>query len=277
MSAHVDVSVIVAVRNGGASLRSCLDSITGQRGCRVELIVVDALSDDDTPAIVREFGATIAHHIRESDRGISDAWNKGVRRASGRWCAFLGADDRFVDRGVLRRLVERGDARDGIVLVYGDLRIVGGPYDYILSVDQTTARDRIRKGSMIPHPGAVHRTSALRAAGGFATELRIAGDLDLVTRLAERGDLERLPEVIVEMRVGGVSTRPSMQMRRHRERFIILRSRRSRSAAAAIVLLGATLGTLGHVSEVALIRSLGVERGRRAANRLRTLVGLRPR
>lgn len=272
-----DVSVIIAVKNGGATLRACLESIAAQKACQVEVIVVDALSTDETQAVIEDFRSIVLRHIREADAGIYDAWNKGVARATGRWCAFLGADDRFADPDAARSLVAIGETDADLVLVYGDVRISGPPYEYVHSVDPTTIERRLARGAMIPHPGAVHRTSAIRAAGGFDPRYRIAGDLDLVRRLARRGRLARLPRVVVEMRRGGISSRAAMQVLRHCERLRIVRADGASTLDQFRVVAGGSAQFAGQVVEAALVRTLGVARGRRTSNRVRGFLGVRPR
>lgn len=272
-----DVTVIVAVRNGGDTLRRCLDSIVAQRDCRVELIVIDALSEDLTPSIVAGFADAVAHHIREPDSGIYDAWNKGVARATGRWCAFLGADDAFADEAALSRMVTVGSRSDDVVLVYGDVRVVGGPYEYVHSVEESDVQARLQRASMLPHPGAIHRVTAVQEAGGFDPDFRIAGDLDLALRLARLGPILRCSSVTTVVGAGGISARSSMQFRRHLERYRILRSSLRPPKAITRTLFDATPALVGQTVEAALIRVLGVPRGRRGANRFRRLLRRAPR
>lgn len=69
----MDVSVIVAVRNGASTLSQCIDSVLAQTGCTVALIVVDGMSTDATAEIVSGYGDRVTYSIREPDVGIYDA------------------------------------------------------------------------------------------------------------------------------------------------------------------------------------------------------------
>lgn len=85
----MNVSVVVAVRDGAQTLRLCMESILAQEGCTLALIIFDGLSKDATPTIVRSFDDSRIVLIPEADEGIYDAWNKGLMVAQGTWCSLL--------------------------------------------------------------------------------------------------------------------------------------------------------------------------------------------
>lgn len=86
-------SIIIATYNAAETLNACLNSIRSQKAEEVELIVVDGNSADATREIVQENMDIIDIYIHEKDKGIYDAWNKGVKASCGEWILFIGADD----------------------------------------------------------------------------------------------------------------------------------------------------------------------------------------
>ncbi len=89
----MEVSIIVAVRNGQATIRDCVSSILALRFPRehFEVICVDNGSTDATPQILTEFGASI--RVRQAERlGAGAARNEGIGIAAGKWVAFTDAD-----------------------------------------------------------------------------------------------------------------------------------------------------------------------------------------
>src|SRR5271167_3912320 len=104
------VSVIVAVFNRASTLQSCLDSIFAQTAGPLEMIVCDGGSTDGSREILAANAARLTYWQSQKDRGVPDAWNMALARATGQWVCFLGADDRFARRDTLARLLEA--ARD---------------------------------------------------------------------------------------------------------------------------------------------------------------------
>ena len=92
------VSVIIPSYNCASVLGAALDSIRAQ-GRQTEVVIVDDGSTDDTAAVVERFRAGSGLpvvYLPQKNRGPSAARNAGARQASGRYCVFLDADDRFL-------------------------------------------------------------------------------------------------------------------------------------------------------------------------------------
>ena len=79
----VTVSIVVAVRNGAATVQRCIDSIASQTFAGREIIVIDGGSTDGTVEVLRLNASRLAYWVSEPDRGIYHAWNKALERASG--------------------------------------------------------------------------------------------------------------------------------------------------------------------------------------------------
>lgn len=86
------VSVVIPTYNRGWIVNDAVDSVLNQAFQQYELIVVDDGSTDDTKAILREYGDRI-RVIRQANRGVSAARNRGIRAAKAPLIAFLDSDD----------------------------------------------------------------------------------------------------------------------------------------------------------------------------------------
>ena len=89
------VSVITVCRDSAATLERALKSVKDQDWPYLEHIVIDGASKDGTAEIICRFHANLAHIVSEPDKGIYDAMNKGLDRASGDIVCFLNADDHY--------------------------------------------------------------------------------------------------------------------------------------------------------------------------------------
>ena len=86
------VSVIIPSYNRGWILKEAVDSVLSQEFYDFELIVVDDGSEDNSPDILASYGNRIKV-IRQENKGVSSARNKGIALSSGRYIAFLDSDD----------------------------------------------------------------------------------------------------------------------------------------------------------------------------------------
>lgn len=204
------VTVITVSRNSAATLPETLRSVAAQTLPTVEHIVVDGASTDATPDIVRQHGAHVAKFLSEPDHGIYDAMNKGLRLATGDIIGFLNADDRYADAGVLERVARAMD-REGLDAIFGDVAFFRARSPQAIVRRYRSDRfhpNRLAWGWMPAHPALFMRREIFQRIGPFRTDYRIAGDFELVARAFKDGNLRfrHLPEVLVMMRTGGIST-----------------------------------------------------------------------
>jgi len=207
MSLHI--SVITAVFNGASTLGEALRSVHGQRWPNVEHIVIDGGSTDGSLAVIDNHKAGISKMVSEPDRGLYDALNKGIRHASGDVVGFMHADDEFASPNVLARIASAFED-PAVGAVYGDLV-------YVRSSDVSRVvrywragqyrRTQLAQGWMPPHPTFYARRDVYARLGGFDTRFRIAADYENMLRILWSGHVQAayIPEVLVRMRLGGMS------------------------------------------------------------------------
>ena len=99
------ISLITVVYNGEAFLQECFNSVMAQTYPDVEYLVVDGGSTDRTLNIIQENQSHIDYFVSEKDKGLYDAINKGVQRATGEVIGILNADDLFASPDVLLSLI----------------------------------------------------------------------------------------------------------------------------------------------------------------------------
>lgn len=201
------ISIITASYNSANTIRDTLHSVASQQDVQVEHLIQDGGSTDGTPDIVAEYPAV--KWQSEPDRGLYDAMNKGIARASGDLIGILNSDDFYPAPDILATVAKR--FQDPTVLaVYGDL-------DYVAAQDTDRVVRRWRAGAlrqkaflygwMPPHPTFFVRKQVYEQYGDFDLRLRSAADYELMLRFLHKHNIKvaYLPRVLVKMRTGGAS------------------------------------------------------------------------
>ncbi len=202
------ISIITVVRNGAKTLRDCLSSVSCQT-VRPEHIVIDGGSTDGTLRIIEKYRNSIARVISEPDRGVYDAMNKGIRMASTDVVGILNCDDIYSHPYVLERVTPTfADRR--VACCYADLNYVDHFHtNRIVRAWRSGSYDRrnFYWGWMPPHPTFFVRREVYERLGGFNLDLGSAADYELMLRFLLKHELTAayIPEVIVNMRCGGIS------------------------------------------------------------------------
>ncbi|WP_286163954.1 glycosyltransferase family 2 protein [Loktanella sp. PT4BL] len=211
VSDPVKISVVTAVYNRAATVGDTLSTVSFQDYPLVEHIVQDGGSNDGTLDTIAGHPNTSALLMSEHDRGIYDAINKGMSRATGDVVGLLHSDDVFADEGVLSRVAE-AFADPDIDCIYGDLQYVSAS-DTTRVIRHWTSgpfnRSNLKRGWMPPHPTFYIRRQLLERHGGYDTSFEIAADYDAMLRWlwCHRLRPAYLPGVMVKMRMGGESNR----------------------------------------------------------------------
>lgn len=118
LSADPRVSIIIATYDALDGLPLSLRSIAEQTYRNRELLIIDGGSTDGTLELIQNTDSKIDYWCSEPDEGIYDAFNKGIRHATGEWIYFLGAGDTIADQDVLKRVFSVPRAGK---MLYGDV------------------------------------------------------------------------------------------------------------------------------------------------------------
>ncbi|CAN7401457.1 glycosyltransferase family 2 protein [Devosia sp. LjRoot16] len=209
--AAINISMITATFNSGATLPATLQSLAAQTYGNVEHLVIDGGSSDNTMTIVQSdrFANRVA--LSEPDDGLFDALNKGVAKATGDVIGILHSDDVLASSDVLESVAR--EFRDPAVMaVYGNLTYETreAPHKIIRywhSGEFTLLK--LRRGWMPPHPTLYLRRPVYERFGVFDCSYRIAADYDFVLRVLPNiaGGVRYLDKLLVRMKVGGTSNR----------------------------------------------------------------------
>jgi glycosyltransferase involved in cell wall biosynthesis len=93
MNKNPKITIITACKNSSLTIEETIKSVIAQKYNNVEYIIIDGKSDDSTLSIIDKYKQHIQLIISESDKGIYDAFNKGLNLASGDLIGFVNSDD----------------------------------------------------------------------------------------------------------------------------------------------------------------------------------------
>lgn len=154
------VSVITVTFNAKATVERTLRSVFEQEDVLTEVVVIDGASTDGTLDVLNRHRDRIGYLCSEPDRGIYDAMNKGVRKATGDYLLFMNSGDVFVDNSSLKKLVEyAGESSESVVF--------GG-----WAVDSGAGSERLRypdlSNGLFNHQATLYSRSIHSWHGGYA-------------------------------------------------------------------------------------------------------------
>jgi len=206
------ITIIIAVFNGSQTLQQCIDSVTKQSYPNKQLIIIDGGSTDGTVKLLQANNHGINYWLSESDKGIYNAWNKGLLKAEGEWICFLGADDYFLDDKVLEHMSKSLEKLPADIRVaYAQIMLISenGQELYLLGEAWQKVKQRFKQLMSIPHPGTMHRRDLFEQHGYFDESFRIVGDYELLLRELKTADAAYIPNMVsVGMLQGGISSNP---------------------------------------------------------------------
>lgn len=200
------VSVITVSLNSGQLIEDTIRSVREQSYGNIEHVIIDGGSTDGTVDVIRRYEKEIAHWVSEPDRGISDAFNKGIRASTGEIVGFLNSQDYYFTERSVERIVRAFRENPGREIVYGKTYYVPVDSTRIVGVmGEPFTREKMRKRNIIPHQSAFLRRGVFERHGPYRPDYRFAMDYEHLLRVTAFHEPLFLDEGIAVMRLGGVS------------------------------------------------------------------------
>lgn len=212
-------TIVMPTRNHGRWIETALRSIFDQGVPGLEVLVMDALSTDDTPQILERYRDRITWHRRE-DRGQADAINGGFALARGEIVAWLNSDDTYLP-GAFARVQAAFAADPPPDFVYGDALEIDENGAFLtpnLFTEDCTRERFYYSHDYICQPTLFVRRAALARVGPLRTDLRWFLDYEWITRFFAAGLAgRRLPHFLAANRDHPQTKTNSGGLRRWRE------------------------------------------------------------
>ena len=166
------ISVVKICYNAKNDLEKTILSVLSQTYQDIEYIIIDGGSTDGTVDIIHKYSERLFYWISEPDKGIYDAMNKGMDRATGSWINFMNAGDTFCDNEVIKNIFGYNDLSDYSV-IYGDC--------YVSKLNQlqylkASSMKKVHVQMPFCHQSSFIRKTRLR----FSIDLKIAADYQMI-------------------------------------------------------------------------------------------------
>jgi len=203
------VSVVTITYNSSATVEATIKSVLSQGVEDLEYIVIDGKSKDSTLEIVNKYAGQIAKIVSEPDKGISDAFNKGIRLATGDLIILVNSDDELLPgavKTVLAKAEEDSDVIHGNIVArdekgYQKIKKPNCNYGLLCT-----------KGMYLNHPGMFIRRSAYEKYGLYDLSYKCGMDRDLLARMYARGaKFQYIDKELAIFQSGGESSRHFLQ------------------------------------------------------------------
>ena len=208
-SARPLISVITVCYQAEEFLEQCIHSVISQDLDDFEYIVIDGGSTDSTIDIIKKFQDRLTYWHSKKDRGLSHAFNLGLEQCRGQWIAFLNADDMYCNSSVLAEAAQELKRARNIDVVHGKIQHIKraqSPVTISAEIGGRWSWSQFRRRSTIPHPAAFICRGLIEEIGIFDEKYRNALDYEFFLRKGKNLRVLYIPQLIAQMRIGGIST-----------------------------------------------------------------------
>ena len=196
------ITVVTVVYNDVGGISETIKSVLEQDYNNIYYVIVDGCSDDGTLEAIEGNRHYIDAYISEPDKGISDAFNKGVALSKeGSYVIFLNSGDVFLDKHTVTRVAHKLNERIDIL----SARVVVEK-SKLIPPFKVTIKARTYKRLMVAHQGLFVRKEILQGEGGFNVGLKVRMDFDLLFRLVDKYKWDYYQEPVVKYSLDGVSS-----------------------------------------------------------------------
>ncbi len=212
----IRISIVTITYNAARNLQRTLDSVACQTYDHIEHLIVDGASKDETVTIAQRYQSQSHHEVTissEPDKGLYDAMNKGLQRATGDYIVFLNAGDTLHAKDTVETVVNSLTPELPAV-IYGDTAITDSEGHFLhlrthRPPEVLTWRS-FKKGMLVCHQAFYARLDIARQMP-YNLKYRHSADVDWCIRIMKEADRQGLPlvnthAILADFEEGGDTT-----------------------------------------------------------------------
>lgn len=247
------LSVITINYNNRQGLERTARSVIGQTCTDFEWIIIDGGSTDGSAELVEEYQSHWTYAVSEPDKGIYNAMNKGIDKATGDYCLFLNSGDCFYSPTVVEELYQKvGDDCKETFLV-GNINIIdtNGKTHLHCEIPENVTGFYLYRGGVFPHQATLTATSVLKRYH-YRENYKIVSDWLFTVEmfLLRNATMRRLDVIVANYGLDGMSfTNYQLTYDERREGFAEIMGARTRDDYERLCYGGTLLERIMHKVE----------------------------
>lgn len=193
------ISIITPCKNAEKTIRRTIESVINQGLDDYEYIIIDGISDDRTVDIVKEYMELNdkISLVSEHDNSMTEALNKGMRRAKGEWVCSINADDEYLP-GSLNKVITRMEETGCDLLIAASNNIKNGKISFVTYPRFMKNRFLLcALDSSAPECSVFFRRSSVEKLKYFNEDIKYTQDYEMYIRMSYLGyKIDYLGEVV---------------------------------------------------------------------------------
>ncbi len=200
----INVSIITVTYNASATIQRTLDSLIMQNCRCFEHLIIDGNSTDGTVELIKQYKVSNPDmnikFLSESDKGLYDAMNKGLKLAKGKFVCFLNAGDKLHEATtitIICNVIEKGIERGTVpAVIYGETDIVDNDGKFLshrrLRAPKTLNWKSFKMGMLVCHQSFYANMDII---GDYDLNYRFSADFDWCVRIMKMAEVKQMPLV----------------------------------------------------------------------------------
>ena len=188
------ISIITPSYNQGQFLEETIRSVLLQDYPAIEYIIIDGGSTDNSQAIIEKYKKKLAWSVSETDSGQADAINKGLKKATGEFVAWLNSDDIYTENAI-SSAVEKLKSNPDCGMVFSNVLSINSESSIFNTMQYGDWGMReLMEFKIIGQPGVFMRRKALDDVGSLEPNFHYLMDIHLWLKIASKFPIKHVDE-----------------------------------------------------------------------------------
>lgn len=227
------ISIVTISYNSGKEIEDTIKSVINQDYNNMEYLIIDGSSTDNTMDIVNKYKDNIDYVVSEPDKGRSDAFNKGIKAATGDYIVMINAGDMLAPNA-LNEFAKY--YKPGFDVIKGNTIRWNEETGYKSIETPVISYPAIPFNFLVCHQSTYISKATYEKVGGYRVDFKVAMDLELMLRMTKAGcRFMKIPANLAIFRMGGISQMSKQRRFDEMKRALLLNGRNAVQAGIFIL------------------------------------------